>query len=83
MVNAGVQKALEGDKNVQLPALRIASARSMEESADKVFELLSSSDVAISEAAYAALAGVVEPKDFSRLSLLLEKGYQIFAVQRL
>ena len=81
-VNVGVQKALEGDKNVQLPALRIASARSMEESADKVFELLSSSDVAISEAAYAALAGVVEPKDFSRLSLLLEKGYQIFAVQK-
>ena len=33
-VNVGVQKALEGDKNVQLPALRIASARSMEESAD-------------------------------------------------
>ena len=81
-VNVGVQKALEGDKDVQLPALRIASARSMEESADKVFELLSSSDVAISEAAYAALAGVVEPKDFSRLSLLLEKGYQIFAVQK-
>jgi len=81
-VNVGVQKALEGDKNVLLPALRIASVRSMEESADKVFELLSSSDVAISEAAYAALAGVVEPKDFSRLSLLLEKGYQIFAVQK-
>ena len=81
-VNVGVQKALEGDKNVLLPALRIASVRSMEESADKVFELLSSSDVTISEAAYAALAGVVEPKDFSRLSLLLEKGYQIFAVQK-
>ena len=51
-VNVGVQKALEGDKNVQLPALRIASERSMEESADKVFTLLASSDAAISEAAY-------------------------------
>ena len=81
-VNAGVLKALDAEKKVQLPALRLASARSMEESADKVFELLSSSDAAISEAAYAALAGVVEPKDFGRLSLLLEKGNQVPAVQK-
>ena len=81
-VNAGVLKALDAEKKVQLPALRLASARSMEESADKVFELLSSSDAAISEAAYAALAGVVEPKDFSRLSLLLEKGNLVPAVQK-
>ena len=81
-VNAGVLKALDAEKKVQLPALRLASARSMEESADKVFELLSSSDAAISEAAYAALAGVVEPKDFGRLSLLLEKGIQVPAVQK-
>jgi hypothetical protein len=81
-VNAGVQKALDGEKNVQLPALRIASARSMEESADKVFALLASSDAAISEAAYAALAGVVEPKDFNRLSELLEKGQQVPAIQK-
>ena len=81
-VNAGVLKALDAEKKVQLPALRLASARSMEESADKVFELLSSSDAAISEAAYAALAGVVEPKDFGRLSLLLEKGNQVLAVQK-
>ena len=82
MVDLGIMKALDAEKNVLLPALRIASARSMDESADKVFTLLDSEDVAISEAAYAALAGVVEPKDFSRLSLLLEKGYQIFAVQK-
>ena len=81
-VNAGVLKALDAEKNVQLPALRIASARSMEESADKVFALLSSSDAAISEAAYAALAGVVEPKDFGRLAQLLEKGKQVPAVQK-
>ena len=81
-VNAGVQKALEGDKNVQLPALRIASARSMEESADKVFALLASSDAAVSKAAYQALAGVVEPKDFNRLSELLEKGKQAPSIQK-
>ena len=81
-VNAGVLKALDAEKNVQLPALRLASARSMEESADKVFALLSSSDAAISEAAYAALAGVVEPKDFNRLAQLLEKGKQVPALQQ-
>ena len=81
-VNVGVQKALESDKNVQLPALRIASTRSMEESADKVFALLASSDATVSEAAYQALAGVVEPKDFNRLSELLEKGKQVSAIQK-
>lgn len=81
-VNAGVLKALDGDKNVQLPALRIASARSMEESADKVFALLESDDAAISEAAYQALAGVVEPSRFNQLSALLEKGKQTGAIQQ-
>ena len=81
-VNAGVLKALDAEKKVQLPALRLASARSMEESADKVFELLSSQDAAIREAAYAALAGVVEPKDFGRLAQWLEKGNQVPAVQK-
>ena len=81
-VNVGVQKALEGDKNVLLPALRIASARSMEESADKVFALLASLDATVSEAAYQTLAGVVEPKDFNRLSELFEKGKQVPAIQK-
>lgn len=81
-VDNEVLQALNGEKQVLLPALRIASTRSMEEAADKVFELLSSSDATISEAAYTALAGVVEPKDFSRLSLLLEKGNQVSAVQK-
>ena len=81
-VNTGIQNALEGEKNIQLPALRIASARSMEESADKVFALLASSDAAVSEAAYQALAGVVEPNDFNRLSGLLEKGKQVPAIQK-
>ena len=81
-VNAGVLKALDAEKKVQLPALRLASARSMEESADKVFELLSSQDAAVREAAYAALAGVVEPKDFGRLAQWLEKGNQVPAIQK-
>ena len=81
-VNAGVLKALDAEKKVQLPALRLASARSMEESADKVFELLSSQDAAIREAAYATLAGVVEPKDFGRLAQWLEKGNQVPAIQK-
>ena len=81
-VNTGVLKALDAEKKVQLPALRLASARSMEESADKVFELLSSQDAAVREAAYAALAGVVEPKDFGRLAQWLEKGNQVPAVQK-
>ena len=81
-VNTGVLKALDAEKKVQLPALRLASARSMEESADKVFELLSSQDAAIREAAYAALAGVVEPKDFGRLAQWLEKGNQVPAIQK-
>ena len=81
-VNAGVLKALDAEKKVQLPALRLASARSMEESADKVFELLSSQDAAVRESAYAALAGVVEPKDFGRLAQWLEKGNQVPAIQK-
>ena len=82
-VNSGIVPALDV-KEVQIPALRIASARSMEESADKVFGLLASSDATVSEAAYAALAGVVQPSDFARLSQLLEKGNskQVAAVQQ-
>jgi len=73
-VNPSILKALEGEKNVQLPALKIAGTRSMEEAADKVFALLASSDVEICDAAYQALAGVVQPSDFNRLSGLIEKG---------
>ena len=80
-VNAGVLKALDGEKNVLLPALRIASLRGMEEAADKVFAMLASSDASISEAAFQALAGVVEPSHFNRLAQLLEKGKEVPAIQ--
>ena len=81
-VNAGILKALDSEKKVLLPAIRIASARSMEEGAEKVFGLLASSDAEISGAAYQALAGVVEPSHFNQLSALLEKGQQVPAIQK-
>ena len=81
-VNAGILKALDSEKKVLLPAIRIASARSMEEGAEKVFGLLASSDAEISGAAYQALAGVVEPTHFNQLSALLEKGQQVPAIQK-
>ena len=81
-VNAGILKALDSEKKVLLPAIRIASARSMEEGAEKVFGLLASSDAEISGAAYQTLAGVVEPAHFNQLSTLLEKGQQVPAIQK-
>ena len=81
-VDAGILKALDSEKKVLLSAMRIASARSMEEGAEKVFGLLASSDAEISGAAYQALAGVVEPSHFNQLSALLEKGQQVPAIQK-
>ena len=81
-VDAGILKALDSEKKVLLPAMRIASARSMEEGAEKVFGLLASSDAEVSEAAYQALAGVVELGHFKQLSVLLEKGQQVPAIQK-
>ncbi|MBQ8266384.1 MAG: DUF1080 domain-containing protein [Bacteroides sp.] len=81
-VDAGILKALDSEKKVLLPAMRIASARSMEEGAEKVFGLLASSDAEISGAAYQALSGVVEPSHFNQLSALLEKGQQVPAIQK-
>ena len=81
-VDAGILKALDSEKKVLLPAMRIASARSMEEGAEKVFGLLASSDAEVSGAAYQALAGVVEPSHFNQLSALLEKGQQVPAIQK-
>ena len=81
-VDAGILKALDSEKKVLLPAMRIASERSMEEGAEKVFGLLASSDAEISGAAYQALVGVVEPAHFNQLSALLEKGQQVPAIQK-
>lgn len=72
-VNPGILKALDADKATQIAALDIASTRSMDEAADKVFAMLNASDAEVSAAAYKALAGVVAPADFNRLSQLIEK----------
>ena len=71
-VNAGILKALDASPASQVPALQIASIRRMDEATDKVFALLSSSDKKVSEAAFEALAGVAQKKDFVRLSQLIE-----------
>lgn len=81
-VNDKVIAALDADKATQIAALGIASTRSMEAAADKVFAMLNSSDAETSVAAYKALAGVVEPKDFGRLCDLIEKGKNTADIQK-
>ena len=80
-VNDKVIAALDADKATQIAALGIASTRSMEAAADKVFAMLNSADAETSAAAYKALAGVVEPKDFGRLCDLIEKGKHTADIQ--
>ena len=80
-VNDKVIAALDADKATQIAALGIASTRSMEAAADKVFAMLNSSDAETSAAAYKALVGVVEPKDFGRLCDLIEKGKYTAEIQ--
>ena len=80
-VNDKVIAALDADKATQIAALGIASTRSMEAAADKVFAMLNSTDAETSAAAYKALAGVVEPKDFGRLCDLIEKGKYTAEIQ--
>ena len=80
-VNDKVIAALDADKATQIAALGIASTRSMEAAADKVFAMLNSTDAETSAAAYKALAGVVEPKDFGRLCDLIEKGKHTADIQ--
>ena len=72
-INDGIIKALSADKITQIAALELAATRSMEDAADKVFEMLKSDDAETSAAAYKALAGVVGPSDFGRLCDLVEK----------
>lgn len=71
-VNPGIMQALDNEA-IQAAALGIASKRRMAEAAPKVYSLLSSSNKAVSDAAYSALAGVVTAADFDRLSQIAEK----------
>ncbi|MDC2624684.1 DUF1080 domain-containing protein [Bacteroides ovatus] len=73
-INDGIMKALDTDKTtIRIAALNLASTRSMDQTADKVFDMLSFPESEVSTAAYKALAGVVGPSDFERLSRLIEK----------
>lgn len=65
--------ALQGDTDVQAAALPLIGTRRIAAAKGKVFELLSSSNDAVSNAAYAALSGVVRPDDFTLLADLAEK----------
>lgn len=65
--------ALGKDADVQSAVLPLIGTRRIAAAKEKVFDLLSSSNDAVSKAAYAALSGVVRPEDFTRLADLAEK----------
>ncbi len=65
--------ALSKDADVQAAVLPLIGTRRIAAAKEKVFDLLSSSNDAVSKAAYAALSGVVRPEDFTRLADLAEK----------
>ncbi|MCR5139198.1 MAG: DUF1080 domain-containing protein [Bacteroidaceae bacterium] len=65
--------ALGKDADVQAAVLPLIGTRRIAAAKGKVFELLGSSNDAVSKAAYAALSGVVRPDDFSLLADLAEK----------
>lgn len=65
--------ALGKDADVQAAALPLIGTRRIAAAKGKVFELLSSSNDVVSNAAYAALSGVVRPDDFTLLADLAEK----------
>lgn len=65
--------ALSKDADVQAAVLPLIGTRRIAAAKGKVFELLGSSNDAVSKAAYAALSGVVRPEDFTRLADLAEK----------
>lgn len=71
-INKGILNALDADKTLQIVALKIASARSMDVTATRVFSLMNSEDNDIKAAAYKALPGVVNHFHFNQLSQLAE-----------
>ncbi|MBO4549911.1 MAG: DUF1080 domain-containing protein, partial [Bacteroidaceae bacterium] len=65
--------ALDNEADVQAAVLPLIGKRRIAAAKGKVFELLSSSNDAVSNAAYSALSGVVRPEDFTLLADLAEK----------
>lgn len=71
-VNPAIIKALDGDANMQVAALPIASARRITKAADKVFALMNSSNKEVAAAALEALPGVVAPENFEAICSIIE-----------
>lgn len=71
-ISVGILSALDGDKPLKVAALKLASTRSLDKAANKVFEELNSPDDEIENAAYQALVGVVTSTDISRICQLFE-----------
>lgn len=65
--------AIGKDADVQAAVLPLIGTRRIAAAKGKVFDLLGSSNDAVSKAAYAALSGVVRPEDFTRLADIAEK----------
>lgn len=65
--------ALQGGAEAQAAVLPLIGKRRIAAAKEKVFELLGSDNADVSNAAYAALSGVVRPEDFTRLADLAEK----------
>ena len=65
--------ALQDNADVQAAVLPLIGKRRIAAAKGKVFELLSSTNASVSNAAYAALSGVVRPEDFTLLADLAEK----------
>lgn len=72
-INPEVARLLAGnDAGTLVPALKLAAARRMSDTADRVFALLGSSDALVRAAAYEALAYVAQPQHMDRLAELLD-----------
>jgi len=65
--------ALQGGAEAQAAVLPLIGKRRIAAAKEIVFELLGSDNADVSNAAYAALSGVVRPEDFTRLADLAEK----------
>lgn len=73
-IDSGILRALDdNDKKIQMAALDIASVRSMDVAATRVFSLLNSEDEDVKTAAYKALSGVVNHFHYDLLSRLAEE----------
>ena len=71
-IGNAVVKALDGDANMQVKALELASQRHIHAAYDKVINLVSAGDATVSAAAIQAMKGVASKDNFAQLGTLLE-----------